>query len=114
MLTEQAEDGLKGAAAQSWKVRLELEHDNVRAALRRCLDAEEPEIRAPRRQKEGSMYEVEPCEAGCGGDVGRPYGVALQGEAPNHRELRRPKAEVVSVAEKARRQRVRCEPRRRT
>jgi non-specific serine/threonine protein kinase len=44
MLTEQAEDGLKGADAQAWKLRLELEHDNVRAALRRCLDAKKPEI----------------------------------------------------------------------
>jgi len=43
-----------------------------------------------------------------------PTEPALQGEAPNHRELRRSKAGVVSVAEKAREQRVRCEPRRRT
>ena len=39
-------------------------------------------------------------DAGCSRDVGWPYGAALQGEAPNHRELRRSKAEVVSVAEK--------------
>ena len=39
--------------------------------------------------------------------------VALQGEAANHREVRRSRAGVVSVAEKARRERVRCGPRRR-
>ncbi len=33
-------------------------------------------------------------------DGGRPYGVALQGEVSNHRELRRSKAGVVSVAER--------------
>jgi non-specific serine/threonine protein kinase len=43
-LTEQAEEGLKGAEALAWKARVELEHDNVRAALRRCLDVHEPEI----------------------------------------------------------------------
>jgi hypothetical protein len=39
-----------------------------------------------------------------------PSGVALQEEASNHRELRRLRAGVVSVAEKARRDWVRCEP----
>jgi len=38
---------------------------------------------------------------------------ALQGEAANHRELRRSRAGVVSVAEKACYQRVRCGSRRR-
>ena len=40
--------------------------------------------------------------------------VALQGEAANHRKVRRSRAGVVSVAEKARRERVRCGSRRRT
>lgn len=39
--------------------------------------------------------------------------VALQGEAANHRKVRRLRAGVLSVAEKARRERVRCGPRRR-
>jgi DNA-binding CsgD family transcriptional regulator len=43
-LAEQGEKGLKGADAEVWVARLELEHDNVRAVLRRCLDAGEPEI----------------------------------------------------------------------
>jgi RNA-directed DNA polymerase len=49
----------------------------------------------------------------CTGDGGRPSAVALQGEAANHRELRRSRAGVVSVAETARRERVRCGSRRR-
>jgi hypothetical protein len=39
--------------------------------------------------------------------------VSLQGEAANHREVRRSRAGVLSVAEKARRERVRCGSRRR-
>jgi hypothetical protein len=46
-------------------------------------------------------------------DGGRSSGVALQGEAPNHRKLRRSRAGVVSVAEKAGFEPVRYEPRRR-
>ena len=42
-----------------------------------------------------------------------PSAVALQGEAANHREVRRSRAGVLSVAEKARCQRVRCGSRRR-
>jgi hypothetical protein len=49
----------------------------------------------------------------CAKDGGRPSGVALQGEAPNHRKLRRSRAGVVSVAEKAGCQPVRYELRRR-
>ena len=45
--------------------------------------------------------------------VRRPFAVALQGEAANHREVRRLRAGVLSVAEKARRERVRCGSRRR-
>jgi hypothetical protein len=44
---------------------------------------------------------------------GGPPVAALQGEAANHRKLRRSRAGVVSVAETARRERVRCESRRR-
>jgi hypothetical protein len=42
-----------------------------------------------------------------------PFAVALQGEAANHREVRRSRAGVLSVAETARCQRVRCGSRRR-
>jgi RNA-directed DNA polymerase len=49
----------------------------------------------------------------CTRDGGWPSAVALQGEAANHRELRRSRAGVVSVAEKARYQCVRCGSRRR-
>jgi retron-type reverse transcriptase len=49
----------------------------------------------------------------CMRDGGWPSVVALQGEAANHRELRRSRAGVVSVAEKARHERVRCRSRRR-
>jgi non-specific serine/threonine protein kinase len=40
-LVEAGEEGLKGADHEVWRARLELEHDNVRAVLRRCLDAGE-------------------------------------------------------------------------
>src|SRR5438270_9313098 len=42
-----------------------------------------------------------------------PFVVALQGEIANHREVRRSRAGVLSVAEKACCQRVRCGSRRR-
>ena len=42
-----------------------------------------------------------------------PFAAALQGEAVNHREVRRSRAGVLSVAEKACCQRVRCGSRRR-
>jgi hypothetical protein len=47
-------------------------------------------------------------------DGGRPSGGALQREPPNHRTLLRLRAAVVSSAETANYQFVRCEPRRRT
>jgi len=56
----------------------------------------------------------DPTDAGCIRDGGWPSGAALQGEAPNHGELRRLRAGVVSVAEKAHQQCVRYELRRRT
>jgi predicted ATPase len=43
-LVEQAEAGLHGAQQGDWLVRLEDEHDNVRAALAWCLDAGEQRI----------------------------------------------------------------------
>jgi len=49
----------------------------------------------------------------CTRDGGWPSAVALQGEIANHREVRRSRAGVLSVAEKARCQRVRCGSRRR-
>ena len=57
----------------------------------------------------GAVREME--EPGC--VVWWPSAVALQGEAANHREVRRSRAGVLSVAEKARCQRVRCGSRRR-
>jgi RNA-directed DNA polymerase len=50
----------------------------------------------------------------CTGDGGRPSAAALQGEAANHRKLLQSRAGVVSVADKAHHQCVRCEPGRRT
>jgi predicted ATPase/DNA-binding CsgD family transcriptional regulator len=40
-LVEAGEAGLKGPDHDVWRARLELDHDNVRAVLRRCLDAGE-------------------------------------------------------------------------
>jgi hypothetical protein len=47
------------------------------------------------------------------GDEGRSLGAGGQAQAPNHRKLRRSKAVVVSVTEKARLDLVRCVPERR-
>jgi retron-type reverse transcriptase len=44
----------------------------------------------------------------CARDGGRPSGAGRQGQAPNHRKLRRSRAVVVSVAEKAGHDPVRC------
>jgi hypothetical protein len=52
-----------------------------------------------------------PC---CVRDEGRSLGIGLQDRVPNHRKLRGAKVLVVSVPEKAGRELVRCEPRRRT
>ena len=52
-------------------------------------------------------------DEGAGPVVWWPFAVALQGEAANHREVRRSRAGVLSVAETARYQRVRCGSRRR-
>ena len=52
-------------------------------------------------------------DEGAGLNVWWPFAAALQGEAANHREVRRSRAGVLSVAEKARCQRVRCGSRRR-
>jgi hypothetical protein len=47
-------------------------------------------------------------------EVFGPPGSPMEVGSPNHRKLRRLRAGVVSVAEKARYQRVRCATRRRT
>jgi hypothetical protein len=52
-----------------------------------------------------------PC---CVRDEGRPLGIGLQDRVPNRRKLRGAKVLVVSVPEKAGREPVRYEPRRRT
>jgi hypothetical protein len=49
----------------------------------------------------------------CASDGGGPSGIALQGEVSNHRKVRRSRAGVLSVADKAGFEPVRCEPRRR-
>jgi tetratricopeptide (TPR) repeat protein len=46
-IAEQAEAGLHGPEQGDWLVRLEDEHDNVRAALAWCLDAGEHRIAGP-------------------------------------------------------------------
>ena len=53
----------------------------------------------------------DPC---CASDGGRSSGFAVQTGSPSHRKLRRLRAGVASVVEKARCQRVRCATRRRT
>jgi len=52
-------------------------------------------------------------DEGAGPMVWWPFAAALQGEAANHREVRRSRAGVLSVADKACCQRVRCGSRRR-
>jgi len=52
-------------------------------------------------------------DEGAGPRAWWPFVAALQGEAANHREVRRSRVGVLSVAEKARRERVRCGSRRR-
>jgi hypothetical protein len=75
--------------------------------------------RVPRTLKEDrcrrSMHRRRCCtrDGGAGSLVWWPFAVALQGEIANHREVRRSRAGVLSVAEKARCQRVRCGSRRR-
>ena len=63
--------------------------------------------------REGRLQERPrtPC---CVRDEGRSLGIGLQDQIPNHRKLLGAKAPVVSVPEKAGREPVRCEPRRRT
>ena len=63
--------------------------------------------------KEGFDVAKTALERCCTRDGGGPPVAALQGEVANHRKLRRSRAGVVSVAETARRERVRCESRRR-
>ncbi len=63
--------------------------------------------------KEGFDVAKTVLERCCTRDGGGPPVAALQGEAANHRKLRRSRAGVVSVAETARWERVRWESRRR-
>src|SRR3954467_5919903 len=67
----------------------------------------------PRTLKEDRCRRSDQLKRCCTRDGGRPSAVALQGEIANHREVRRSRAGVLSVAEKARHQRVRCGSRRR-
>ena len=73
----------------------------------------------PRTRKEGLSRSSDRRTRCCTRDEGAglmawwPFAAALQGEAVNHREVRRSRAGVLSVAEKARRERVRCGSRRR-
>jgi group II intron reverse transcriptase/maturase len=67
----------------------------------------------PRTLKEDRCRRSDQRKRCCTRDGGWPSAVALQGEAANHREVRRSRAGVLSVAETARHQRVRCGSRRR-
>jgi RNA-directed DNA polymerase len=67
----------------------------------------------PRTLKEDRCRRSDQPKRCCMRDGGWPSAVALQGEAANHREVRRSRAGVLSVAETARHQRVRCGSRRR-
>jgi RNA-directed DNA polymerase len=58
--------------------------------------------RVPRMQRRSRCRRSGRLMQCCASDGGWPSGAALQGEAPNHRQLRRSRAGVVSVAEKAR------------
>jgi len=59
---------------------------------------------ATKAQKGVGLLKLQPC---CTEDEGRPLGVAMQVEAPNHLKLLWSKAMVVSVKEKASRDGVR-------
>jgi retron-type reverse transcriptase len=69
--------------------------------------------RAPRTKRRNRCRRSRPTIRCCAGDGGRSSGTALQGEVSNHRKVRRSRAGVLSVAEKAGHQPVRWEPRRR-
>jgi retron-type reverse transcriptase len=67
----------------------------------------------PRTKRRHRCRRSRPTIRCCARDGGGPSGIALQGEVPNHRKVRRSRAGVLSVADKAGSQPVRCEPRRR-
>jgi retron-type reverse transcriptase len=68
---------------------------------------------APRMQRRSRCRRSSHRMQCCARDGGGPSGTALQGEVPNHRKVRRSRAGVLSIADKADHQSVRCEPRRR-
>ena len=78
--------------------------------LRYCRYADDS---VPRTLKEGRCRRRYRRMRGCTRDGGWPSAVALQGGIANHREVRRSRAGVLSVAEKACLERVRCGSRRR-
>jgi hypothetical protein len=85
----------------------------VQASLKLVLEPIFEADCVPRTQRRSRCRSSSPTMRCCAGDGGRSSGAALQGEAPNHRKLRRSRAGVVSVAEKALREGVRYEPGRR-
>ncbi len=85
----------------------------VQASLKLVLEPIFEADCVPRTQRRSRCRSSSPTMRCCAGDGGRSSGAALQGEAPNHRKLRRSRAGVVSVAEKAPGDGVRCEPGRR-
>jgi non-specific serine/threonine protein kinase len=77
---ERAEDGLKGPETMDWQARMGLEHDNIRAVLRRCIDANEPETAL----RIGSALRNYWMQFGFRGEAGRWLSEALElpGEVP--------------------------------
>ena len=71
-----------------------------------------------RTSEKNVCHECYPTDEGgkqcCMEDEVWPLGIGLQGQVPNHLELLWSRARVVSVEEKARHERVRYGPRRRT
>jgi RNA-directed DNA polymerase len=63
----------------------------VQAALKTVLEPIFEADCVPRTQRRSRCRSSSPTMRCCTGDGGRPSGAALQGEAPNHRKLRRSK-----------------------
>src|SRR3954467_5000708 len=135
MLTQEDDVEIHALAARGWSVSAIARHTGRdRKTVRKYLSSERPRREpppsclepyleyttarfaddgVPKTLKEDrcrrSMHQMRCCTR----DGGWPSAVALQGEIANHREVRRSRAGVLSVAEKARRERVRCGSRRR-